>query len=174
MWKRISLFVVTLSLVGCTPVSDPVLEQILGADFQNLQPVQKEVSGYCFPTEFFCSNPLFEPAFSAPATVEPAEICREVIDIQSQIGLVAFSTAGGFAEKVSNQNSLQNICEESLIQAVENFDGSISYPGTVLFDDGLRDGVGKVTVISRNENGSYFVVFSISRNLGRVGPIPFE
>lgn len=163
-----------LSMTACTPSSDPVLDQVLSSDLGELKLVQQEVKGYCFPTELFCSNPLFEPAFSAPASAEPLDICRKVISLQSQIGLMAYSYTGDFATRTPSINELEKICEKSLTETIENFDGSMSYPGMVLFDDGTVDGAGKVTVISRAENGSYFVVFSISRNLQRVGPIPFE
>lgn len=162
-----------LGLAGCTPSSDPVVDQVLSADLGVLELVNPEVKGYCYPTELFCSNPLFEPAFTAPATADPVEVCDAVISLQDDIGLVAFAAQGAEAAKVESLNKVKKFCVEGFLQPITNFDDSISYEGTILFDDGLTDGVGKVTVISREANGSYFVVFSLSRNLDRVGWIPF-
>lgn len=167
------LIISALSLAGCTPSSDPVVDQVLAADLGALKLVNPEVKGYCYPTELFCSNPLFEPAFSAPATADPLEICDAVISLQSEIGLVAYAAEGAAAGKVENLQKLKDFCVEGFLQPLTNFDDSISYEGTVLFDDGATDGVGKVTVISRYADGTYFVVFSLSRNLSRVGWIPF-
>ncbi|MFM2023924.1 MAG: hypothetical protein RIR89_1316 [Actinomycetota bacterium] len=164
---------VTTGLVGCTPTTDPVVEKILAADLGQLTAVSDEVKGYCYPTELFCSNPIFEPAFSAPAEADPAGICNAVIDLQIEIGLVAYSTEGELANKVTNPDEVRDQCTTGLSQALEAEDGSTYYQGTVLFDDGATDGVGKVTVISRTEDG-YFVVFSVSRNLDRVGWISYE
>lgn len=169
----LALFISTLVLSGCTPSSDPVLQQILSADLGELKPVSQEVRGYCYPTELFCPNPLFEPAFHAQSSVEPLEICDSVIDLQLQIGLVAYSFEGELAQKVDEVQVVRDLCTQGLAEPQEAEDGTAYYQGTVLFDDGTSDGVGKVTVISRREDGSYFVVFSISRNLDRVGWISY-
>lgn len=162
-----------LFLAGCTPASDPVVEQIMAADLGELTAFSNDVKGYCYPTELFCSNPLFEPAFSAPASAEPKRICESVIDLQIEIGFVAYSVEGEPATKVQNPESVKEQCSTGLSQPLEAEDGSTYYRGTVLYDDGASDGVGKVTVISRREDGSYLVVFSVSRNLERVGWIPY-
>lgn len=169
----LGVLISALGLAGCTPSSDPVVDQVLAADLGVLKLVNPEVKGYCYPTELFCSNPLFEPAFSAPASADPAEVCDAVINLQSEIGLVAYAAEGADAGKVESLQKVKDFCVEGFLQPLTNFDDSISYEGTILFDDGLTDGVGKVTVIHRESNGSYFVVFSLSRNLDRVGWIPF-
>ena len=165
--------VFVLPAAGCTPTSDPVVDQVIYADLSPLSIVNKEVKGYCYPTELFCSGPLFEPAFDAPASADPIEICSAVVDLQAKIGLVAYAAAGADAGKVTDVQIVKDFCVEGLLEPLTNFDGSISYEGTILFDDGASDGVGKVTVISREADGKYFVVFSLSRNLDRVGWIPY-
>lgn len=169
----ISALFALLCLSGCTPTSNPVVDQVLASDLGPLKLVNPEVKGYCYPTELFCSSPLFEPAYSAPASADPAEVCEAVISLQAEIGLVAYSAQGGEAGRVENLEAVKDFCVEGFLQPLTNFDDSVSYEGTVLFDDGSTDGVGKVTVISREANGSYFVVFSLSRNLDRVGWIPY-
>ncbi len=160
-------------LAGCTPTSDPLVNQVLAADLGELKLVNPEVKGYCYPNELFCSNPLFEPAFSAPASADPFAICDAVITLQDEIGLVAYAAEGGPAGRVGNLQKVKEFCVEGFLQPLINPDNSTSYEGVVLYDDGATDGVGKVTVVHREGNGSYFVVFSMSRNLDRVGWIPF-
>lgn len=176
LFKRFTICVLSFSavlLTGCTPTSDPVVDAITTADLGELRMVSDEVKGYCYPTELFCSSPLFEPAFSAPASVEPGEICDSVISLQLSIGFVAFSVAGEGAYPIEDPEQVRDLCKKGLSQALEAEDGSTYYLGVVLYDDGARDGVGKVTVIHRETDGSYFVVFSVSRNLDRVGWISY-
>lgn len=165
------LLMATLS--GCTPASDPILEKILAANLEPLNLIQDEVRGYCYPTELFCSNPIFEPAYEADPESSPAAICSKVISLQKQIGLLAYSTLGELATKASDINEIQDKCRRGFETPLKAEDGSTYYDGLVLFDDGARDDVGKVTVIDRRESGEYVVVFSISRNLDRVGYINF-
>gem|GEM_PF-2722029 len=174
--KGFSIWAVVLPallLTGCTPSSDPVVDEIVAADLGELLPVSDEVKGYCYPTELFCSGPLFEPAFSAQASAEPSEICDSVIDLQLKIGLVAYSVSGEGAYPIKDPRQVRELCTKGLSQPLQAEDGSTYYLGVVLYDDGARDGVGKVTVIHRETNGSYFVVFSVSRNLDRVGWISY-
>ena len=77
--KRLGAAIATLLLLtGCTPASIPTVETITSADLGPLKLV-KEVKGYCYPTELFCGNPLFEPTFTAPADADPGEVCDKVI-----------------------------------------------------------------------------------------------
>lgn len=165
--------VLLASVTACTPSSDPVLEKILNADLGALILQQKEVKGYCYPTELFCSEPLFEPVFTAPAETDAKQICEHVVQLQSQLGLKAFSTEGSPAIKVNDKKLVQKMCTDGLSNLITAQDGSTFYEGMVLFDDGNTDGVGKVTTIHREPNGNYSTIFSISRNLDRVGWIPY-
>lgn len=161
--------VVTLS--GCTPASIPAVEAITSADLGPLKLV-KEVKGYCFPTELFCGDPLFEPIFKAPADADPVEVCDKVIDLQQKIGLIAFAANGANAAKVRNAQEVKDFCAAGFVLGGDDGTGSPFYEGTTLFDDGTRDGVGKVTVINREVAG-YTVVFSVSKNLERVGWVSY-
>lgn len=162
-----------LLLTGCTPTSDPVVDEIMAADLGELRAVSDEVKGYCYPTELFCSSPLFEPAFSAPASADPAAVCDSVIDLQLKIGLVAYSVSGDGAYPMEDPTQVRELCSNGLSQLLETDDGFTYYLGVVLYDDGAKDGVGKVTVVHRENDGSYLVVFSVSRNLDRVGWISY-
>ena len=173
--KRLSVAgLACLLLTGCTPTSDPVVDTIRQADLGDLQSSSQEVKGYCYPTEFFCSKPLFEPAFAAPASSEPGAICNSVIDLQLKIGFVAYSLEGDGALALNDTDQVRALCKQALEQQLEAEDGSAYYRGIVLYDDGSKDGVGKVTVVHRENDGSYFVVFSVSRNLDRVGWISYQ
>ena len=161
----------TLFLSGCTPTSIPTVDSITSADLGPLMLV-KEVKGYCYPTELFCSNPLFEPAFTAPADADPVEVCDKVIDLQQKIGLVAYAANGANAAKVTDLKAVKHFCAAGFELGGDDGAGSPFYEGTTLFDDGAKDGVGKFTVINREASG-YNVVFSVSKNLGRVGWVSY-
>ncbi len=161
----------TLFLSGCTPTSLPTVETITSADLAPLKLV-KEVKGYCYPTEFFCGNPLFEPMFTAPADADPVEVCDKVIDLQQKIGFIAYAPNGGNAAKVSDVQAVKDFCAAGFVLGGDDGTGAPFYEGTTLFDDGAKDGVGKVTVINRESSG-YTVVFSVSKNLGRVGWVSY-
>ena len=171
--KPFALALALVTLVsGCTPKSDPVVEKIISADLGSLTLIN-EIQGHCQPSELFCSNPLFEPAFTAPSEVEPAEVCNSVINLQSEIGLVAYSVEGYSAARVSKLDDLKKFCTDGLSHPWPVGDGTEYYEGTVLYDDGSKDKIGKVTVIQRRAKGEYVVVFSVTKNLSRIGGIPF-
>ena len=171
--KRIAIAcVMVLMLTGCTPSSNSAVDKILSADTGPLTLIN-EVKGHCYPMELFCSTPLFEPVYSATADTPPGEVCDAVINLQSQIGLVAYSVEGFSAAKVSDLGELKEFCKEGLSNPWPVGDGTIYYEGTVLYDDGAKDGIGKVTVIQRREDNRYVVVFSSGRDLGGIENIPF-
>ena len=161
-----------MTLTGCTPASIPTVETITSANLGPLKLV-KEVKGYCYPTELFCGNPLFEPTFTAPADADPGEVCDKVIALQRRIGLIAYSAAGADAGKVNDVQQVKDFCAQGFELGGDDGAGNPFYEGTILYDDGSKDGVGKVTVISREADRGYTVVFSVSKNLSRVGWIPY-
>ena len=161
-----------VTLTGCTPASIPTVETITSANLGPLKLV-KEVKGYCYPTELFCGNPLFEPTFTAPADADPGEVCDKVIALQRRIGLIAYSAAGADAGKVNDVQQVKDFCAQGFELGGDDGAGNPFYEGTILYDDGSKDGVGKVTVISREADRGYTVVFSVSKNLSRVGWIPY-
>ena len=161
-----------LSLTSCTPASNPAVDAILSTDLSPLELIN-EVKGHCYPMELFCSNPLFEPVFSAPASATPEVVCDVVIDLQQRIGLVAYAVEGYSAANVSSVGDLKAFCTEGLSNPWPVGDGTIYYEGTVLYDDGSQDGIGKVTVIQRREDDRYVVVFSSGRDLHGPGNIPY-
>lgn len=160
------------SLTSCTPQSDPVLEKVLRGNLGELK-LANEVKGHCQPMVLFCSQPLFEPAFTASDDKSAEQICDSVVSLQNQIGLVAFSRYGEPATKVSDLAAVKEFCVSSISIKEKAFDESKFYPGIALFDDGAKDGMGKVTTISREVNRGYFVVFSLSRDLDRIGSIDY-
>lgn len=164
--------VFAIFLTACTPSSIPVVDTITNANLGPLK-LDKEVKGYCNPMELFCGDPLFEPAFSSPNSADPVEVCNAVVDLQSKIGMVAFAAAGADAAKVTSLKEVKDFCAQGFELGGDDGAGNPFYEGTVLYDDGEKDGVGKVTVISRSAEQGYFVVFSVSRNLGRVGWVPY-
>lgn len=170
--KRLGAAIATVMLLsGCTPASIPTVEAITSADLGPLK-LAKEVKGYCYPTEMFCANPLFEPVFTAPADADPVEVCNKVIDLQKRIGLVAYAANGANASKVTDVQKVKDFCAVGLVLGGDDGTGSPFFEGTTLFDDGSKDGIGKVTVINREVSG-FTVVFSVSKNLERVGWISY-
>ena len=162
---------VLVLLAGCTPTADPVVQKVMDADLGELTPIATEVKGYCQPMELFCSGPLFEPNFTAPATADPRAVCDSVISLQSEIGLVAYSGSGD-PGAASDLEQVKDFCTAGLAEPLKLDDETFAYQSTVLYDDGVTDGMGKVTVIGREPDGTYMVTFSLSRNLDRVGWIP--
>lgn len=168
-----SSLAVLIMATGCTPSSDPLVERVTGANLGSLTIIDPEVKGYCQPMELFCRGPLFEPAFTAPADADPIEVCNAVVSLQAELGLVAYAATGGEAGVAENRHLVTDFCTAGLSQAIQIEDGSVVYEGTTLFDDGAADGMGKVTTIGREPDGTYYVVFSMSRNLDRVGWISY-
>ena len=168
-----SSLAVLIMATGCTPNSDPLVERVIGANLGSLTIIDQDVQGYCQPMELFCSGPLFEPAFTAPADASPFDVCDAVVALQVELGLVAYAATGAEAGVADNSQLVTDFCAEGLSQAIQLDDGSMVYEGTTLFDDGSADGMGKVTTISREPDGTYYVVFSMSRNLDRVGWISY-
>lgn len=173
--KRISFVTLTalwlLSIVGCSPQIETMATEIHNKSFENLNLVSKQLIPNCGASFGLpCQQPLYTISFSADSNESAKDICVSVIEFQAELGLDAYA-AEGAAEigVVDDVGQVISFCEEGLSQGLETSDASIYYEGTVLFEDGSEDGLGKTTVISRRSDGSYFVEFSIGRDKGRIG-----
>lgn len=177
MKKSISLGLVLLvALTGCTPQIEPMAEKIQSQEFVYLDLVSDELVANCGASFGIpCSQPLYSVFFRADSSVAPENVCRPVIELQSELGFDAFSAEGSSdIGEVKNINQVIQFCIEGLEQDLGGSKGPSYYEGTVLYEDGSDDGLGKVTVISRREDGSYFVDFSLGRDKDRIGYFTIE
>ncbi|MFM2023916.1 MAG: hypothetical protein RIR89_1308 [Actinomycetota bacterium] len=160
-----------LAVAGCAPRVEPMAEEIFNKKFEQLQLASEEIIPNCGASFGFpCQEPLYSLFFIGQASVAPEDVCKPVIEFQRELGLDAYSAEG--ASEVGSADDLTeviNFCIEGLQRDLGDGTGLSYYEGTVLFEDGSEDGLGKTTVISRREDGSYFVDFSIGRDKGRIG-----
>lgn len=172
MKKTLSLGLFLLvSLTGCTPNVEPVAEKIRTTKFEHLYLVSEELVANCGASFGIpCSKPLYSVFFKASSSVAAENVCRPVIELQSELGLDAFSAEGSSdIGEVKNVNQVIEFCIQGLEQDLGGSEVPSYFEGTVLYEDGSEDGLGKVTVISRREDGSYFVDFSLGRDKDRIG-----
>lgn len=171
MKKFMSLGLVLLSLSGCSPQIEPMAERIQSTEFNDLKLVSNELVANCGASFGIpCSQPLYSVFFSASSSVAAEDVCRPVIELQSELGIDAYSAEGSSdIGEVKNINEVIQFCIEGLEQDLGGSQGPSYFEGTVLYEDGSDDGLGKVTVISRREDKSYFVDFSLGRDKDRIG-----
>ena len=173
--KRIGPLVLSAFLlsatVGCSPQVEPMAIEILQKNLGVLELVSEELVPNCGASYGIpCQQPLYSAFFTAGPTEEPEDICRPVVQFQNELGLDAYSAEGASEIALTkNLNEVIDFCAKGLETNLGPADGPSYYEGTILYEDGSEDGLGKVTVISRREDGSYFVDFSIGRDSGRIG-----
>lgn len=175
--KLMASFSVLLLLAGCTAPKDPFVAVVEDAVIEtNFQPTGQMASG-CIGVYLYCAQPMYEPIFYAPESVEPTEACQDLISITNRLGIKAYATTGSMAWAIpADKDVLQKFCSEALGRTLTNTDGSAFYNGLALYDDGSSDGFGKVYSINRgpSEFGTgYLLVISFSRDFNRIGPIPY-
>lgn len=146
-------------------------KEIQSTDFLHLDLVSDELVANCGASFGIpCSQPLYSVFFKASSSVAAEDVCRPVIELQSELGLDAYAAEGSSdIGEVKNVNEVIQFCIEGLEQDLGGSEGPRYFEGTVLYEDGSDDGLGKVTVISRREDGSYFVDFSLGRDKDRIG-----
>lgn len=168
----LALCVVVISATtGCSPQIEPMALKIQQRNFEHLVLFSDELVPNCGATYGVpCQQPLYSIYFSARSSIEARDVCAPVIEFQSQLELDAYSAEGASEiAPTSNLNEVIDFCVEGLERNLGSAQNQNYYEGTVLYGDGAEDGLGKVTVISRREDGSYFVDFSIGRDKGRIG-----
>ena len=169
----LALCVVVISATtGCSPQIEPMALQIQQKNFEHLELYSEKLVPNCGASFFGipCQQPTYSVYFFARSSIEARDVCAPVIEFQSQLELDAYSAEG--ASEIappSNLNEVIDFCVEGLERNLGSAPNEKYYEGTVLYGDGAEDGLGKVTVISRREDGSYFVDFSIGRDKGRIG-----
>ena len=168
----LALCVVAISATtGCSPQIEPMAIKIQQKNFEHLQLFSEELVPNCGASYGIpCQQPLYSVYFFARSSINARDVCASVIEFQSQLELDAYSAEG--ASEIappSDLNEVIDFCVEGLERNLGSVPNQNYYEGTVLYGDGGEDGLGKVTVISRRDDGSYFVDFSIGRDKGRIG-----
>ena len=146
-------------------------EKIQSTEFEHLDLVSDDLIPNCGASFGIpCSQPLYSVFFQAEPSVAAEDVCRPVIELQSDLGLDAYSAEGSSEiGEVKEIDQVIQFCIEGLATDIGGNEGPSYFEGTVLYEDGSEDGLGKVTVISRREDGSYFVDFSLGRDKDRIG-----
>ena len=163
--------VCVFTVTGCAPQPEPLAIEIQQKNFEHLELVSEELVPNCGASYGIpCQQPLYSVFFYAKSTFPAKDVCAPVIQFQKDLGLDGYSAEG--ASEIASPKSLTEVidfCIEGLETNLGPTGGPNFFEGTVLYEDGSEDGLGKVTVISRREDGSYFVDFSIGRDKGRIG-----
>ena len=164
-----------LGVTGCTGPQDPFVDQIKSAVAETSFAPTGQMPNGCIGVFLICTEPLYEPSFSAPASTEPAKICQDLFSLGVRLGAVAYSTYGNGAYKLpAEPQEINTFCIAALANKLRAADGSTFYQGIVLYDDGKKDGWGKVYALNRGGSDNDFqLVISVSKDLNRVGWITY-
>lgn len=168
----LALCVVMISAaMGCSPQIESMAIKIQQKKFEHLELLSEELVPNCGASYGMpCQQPLYSVYFFARSSLEARDVCAPVIEFQSQLELDAYSAEGASEiAPASNLDEVIDFCAEGLERNLGSAQNQNYFEGTVLYGDGAEDGLGKVTVISRRDDGSYFVDFSIGRDKGRIG-----
>lgn len=176
-FKVIALAAGALILAGCTAPTDPfvsvVKETVAKTSFEDT----KQMASGCIGVYLYCAQPMYEPVFFAPETEPVEKVCSDFIAVAKELGVVAYAVSGydayGFPEE---DTDVLDLCKGGLGAALKNTDGSEFYQSPVLFDDGAKDGFGKVYSLTRgpSEFGvGYVLIISFSKDLNRVGYVSY-
>jgi hypothetical protein len=163
--------VIISATTGCSPQIEPMAIKIQQNEFDDLELFSEDLVPNCGASYGIpCQQPLYSIYYSARSSIQARDVCVPVIEFQNELELDAYSAEG--ASEIGqprNLNEVIDFCVEGLERNLGSAENQNYYEGTVLYGDGSEDGLGKVTVISRREDGSYFVDFSIGRDKGRIG-----
>ena len=175
---KLSIFAaLSLILSGCTVPTDPYVATVTATVEQTVFKSTGRMASGCVGVNLFCLEPMYEPVFFAPSTTDVNIVCNDLLEIASELGVVAYGLSGYGAYEFPKPNTeVLDICKTGLGTALRNVDGTDLYQGLVLYDDGAKDSFGKVYSISRgpSEFGDGFVlIISFSKDLGRVGPVQY-
>jgi len=170
--KLLALGAVVLGLMtGCSPQVEPVALTIQQNEFAVLELVSEELVPNCGASFGIpCQQPLYSVYFSAGPEVEPRDVCIDVIEFQSEIGLDTYASDQDIEViPAGDIDEIVDFCTEGFDRDLSSDEGPDYYRGTALNEDGSDDGVAKFAIITRKEDGSYFVDFTVSRDLERMG-----
>jgi hypothetical protein len=175
--KLVGSFSAVLLLAGCSAPTDSFVQVVEDAVTETSFQATGQMASGCIGVYLYCAQPMYEPIFYAPESVEPAVACTDLISITDRLGLKAYATTGSMAWAVPEDNAeLLKFCSEALGRSLTNTDGSMIYNGLAFYDDGSSDGFGKIYSINRGPTefgDGYTLIISFSRDLGRIGPIPY-
>lgn len=162
-------------LAGCAPVAEPMVVEIQNRDLGSLELVNDELVPNCGGSFGPCSLPLWEVYFAADPTVAALDVCTPVIELQTEVGLDAYMVDDTSAmASVPEAENLIAFCVERLETNLGDEGGTPYYQDVVLYEDGSEENLYKMTVISKREDGTYFVAFSLSKDQERIGFYEFE
>jgi hypothetical protein len=170
--KLLALGAVVLGMMtGCSPQVEPVALTIQQNEFAVLELVSEELVPNCGASYGIpCQQPLYSVYFSAGPEVEPRDVCIDVIEFQSEIGLDTYASDQDLEViPAGDIDEIVDFCAEGFDRDLSSDEGPDYYRGTALNEDGSDDGVAKFAIITRKEDGSYFVDFTVSRDLERMG-----
>ena len=176
--KAISLAVGALLLItGCTAPTDPFVSVVKEAVAKTSFEDTNQMASGCIGMYLYCSQPMYEPVFFASETQSVEKVCGDFIKVAKEIGVVAYAVQGSGAYKFPNtETDVLDLCTGGLGAPLKNTDGSELYQGTVLFDDGAKDGFGKVYNLSRGSSefgDGYLLIISFSKDSNRIGYISY-
>lgn len=174
----ISTFLLLLAITGCTVPTDPYVDGVNKAVSQTLFEATGEMASGCIGIYLVCSQPTYEPSYTAPASARAERVCSDLSTLGQKLGAVAYSSFGSQAYPLQKSMAeFVEFCSQSLSTKLKAGDGSPFYQGVVLYDDGLKDGWGKVYSLSKGNSVNpedYFLVISFSKDLDRVGWIDYQ
>lgn len=165
--------VITLS--GCTVPTDPFVSEVQEAVTDTSFEDTNQMASGCIGVYLYCAQPMYEPVFFVPETEPVEEVCSNFIAIAKELGVVAYAVSGSdaFGFPASGTDVL-DLCTGGLGKPLINTDGSEFYQSPVLFDDGVKDGFGKVYSLTRGSSefgDGYVLIISFSKDLNRVGHV---
>lgn len=177
IFKAIALAAGALILAGCTAPTDPFVSVVKDTVAKTSFEETNQMAGGCIGVYLYCAQPMYEPVFFAPETEPVEKVCSDFIAVAKELGVVAYTVSGydafGFPEA---GNDVLNLCTGGLGKPLINTDGSEFYQGTVLFDDGAKDGFGKVYSLNRGPSefgDGYLLIISFSKDSSRIGYITY-
>ena len=177
IFKAIALAAGALILAGCTAPTDPfvtvVKETVAKTSFEDTN----QMASGCIGVYLYCAQPMYEPVFFAPETEPVEKVCSDFIGVAKELGVVAYAVSGYDAYGFPDEDTdVLDLCKGGLGSALKNTDGSVFYQSPVLFDDGAKDGFGKVYSMSRGPSefgDGYVLIISFSKDSSRIGYITY-
>lgn len=159
----------TLLLTGCTPTanSEPYFDRIAATalDSAGFTRVGEPIVS-CGGNNPFCAQPAFEVYYEAPATLAPQMACTAFLTTTLTVATpTGYASVGAAAGPMPSETEiLQNFCTSGLDRSMSNFDGTVFYQGTLLYDDGTADEIIKTFTLGREPDGTYRAQLVFGRN----------
>jgi hypothetical protein len=160
----------TISLTGCASRTEPLVEQLAtNSGLEHFTLLEESTEGDCGGL-VVCADRYYELAFTAPISVEPNQICTDVLAFAARLQADGYSRDSQYptaSNLASNEVAAQQFCLTTMSTELINWDQTTFYSGVMFYLPGQDDGLAKIVTLRRSIDDLYVLTIGFSRDPNR-------